>query len=96
MSSTKPKKPTYQDLARQNLELKAQLAGSYAAASREIEKAGDTLTGSGVLIQLTALGGREIINPVVIRDGLSAGTVAAIKKDLLRSYNLATISKPKE
>lgn len=94
MASTKPKKPTYQDLARQNLELKGQLAHAYASAYREISKAGDVLTASGVLLQLTALGGREIIIPVVIRDGLSTETIAAIRKDLARSYELATISKP--
>ena len=94
MAATKTKKPTYQDLVRQNLELKGQLAGTYANASREISKAGDVLTASGVLLQLTALGGREIIMPVVIRDGLSADTIAALKADLLRSYNIATAFKP--
>jgi hypothetical protein len=92
--ATKTKKPTYQDLVRQNLELKAALASACSFASKDLHKAGDALMGSGVLLQLTALGGSEIINPVVIRDGLSTETIAALKADLLRSFNLATMTKP--
>lgn len=95
MKPAKPKKPTRKDLERQVLELKGQLACIYAQASRDIEKAGaDHMTASGVLLQLTALGGREIIKPVVIRDGLSDETIEALKKDLARSYELATMQKP--
>lgn len=95
MSKIKTKKPSYQELQRQILELKAQMAAAYASASREIGKAGtDTMMASGVLMQLTALGGREIIQPVVIRDGLSTETIEAIKKDMARSFGLATASKP--
>ena len=96
MKPAKPKKPTHKELERQVLELKAQLAFSYAFASSDIEKAGaDHMMASGVLLQLTALGGPEIIKPVVIRDGLSDETIEALKKDLVRSYELATVHKPK-
>lgn len=96
MKPTKPKKPTRKDLEHQVLELKAQLACAYAQASRDIEKSGtDHMMASGVLLQLTALGGREIIKPVVILDGLSDETIEALRKDLIRSYELATAYKPK-
>jgi hypothetical protein len=95
MKPTKPKKPTLQELERQVLELKAQLAFRYAFASSDVEKASTKhMMGSGVLLQLTALGGREIIKPVVIRDGLSDETIEALKKDLVSSYELATMHKP--
>lgn len=97
MKPAKPKKPTRQELERQVLELKAQLAYVYANASRDVEKASTKhMMASGVLLQLTALGGREIIKPVVIRDGLSDETIEALKKDLARSYELATAYRPKE
>jgi hypothetical protein len=41
------------------------------------------------------LGGRQIIPPVVIRDGFSADTLAAIRRDLVRSYESAIAFKPK-
>jgi len=95
MKPAKPKKPTRQDLERQILELNGQLAYVYAQASRNIEKASTNhMMASGVLLQLTALGGREIIKPVVICDGLSDETIEALKKDLARSYELATMHKP--
>jgi len=96
MKPAKPKKPTRKDLERQVIELKGQLACVYAFASSDVEKASTKhMMGSGVLLQLTALGGREIIKSVVIRDGLSDETIEALKKDLARSYELATAQKPK-
>lgn len=95
MKPTKPAKVTRADLQRQVMELKAQLAFVYSIASQGIDKAGVQLMASGALLQLHALGGREIIPPVVILDGLSAETIAALKKDLARSYDLAVMNKPK-
>lgn len=92
---TKTKTKTRADLQRENMELRAQLAHVYHFASAELHKAGDCLMGSGVLVQLHALGGREIVNPVVIRDGLSPDTIEALRRDLVRSYQGATIFKPK-
>lgn len=82
------------DLARRCMELEAQLASAAAKASRDIEKAGDVLHASAAILTLTALGGRVIVSPVAIRDGLSGATIAAIKADLQRSYDLATLAKP--
>lgn len=95
MKAKKPK-PTRADLQRQTKELTAQLACSYHFASAELHKAGDALKASGVLIELHALGGRQLINPVVIADGLSADTIAALRRDIARSYARAIELKPKE
>lgn len=90
----KPEKPTRAELQRKIMELEAQLASTYHFADANLHKAQD-LMGSGVLIQMHGLGGRELITPVVIRDGLSPETIAAIRKDIARSYELATLFKPR-
>ncbi len=91
MTTTKTK-PTKAALQRQILELTAQLAHVYHFADATISKAGTNyLMASGVLLQLTGIGGKEIILPVMIKDGLSA----AIRKDIARSYDLAVAFKPK-
>jgi hypothetical protein len=95
MTQKRAKKPTYAELVRQNMELKGQLAHAYTYASHEVAKASTKhLMASGVLVQLSALGGREIIQPVVIRDGLSDDTIEALKRDLARSFDIATAAKP--
>lgn len=92
----KQKRKTRADIERENKELHAQLAYVYHAADREIHKAGtDKMGASGVLLQLHALGGRELILPVMILDGLSADTIEALRRDLARSYQRATELKPK-
>lgn len=88
------KRKTRADLERENMELRAQLVYEYHFAVKELQKADDRLMGSGVILRLTALGGREIINPVLIRNGLSDETIAALKKDLCRSYADATVLRP--
>lgn len=92
----KAKAKTRADLQRENTELRAQLAFVYHAASASLPKAStDHLMASGALLQLHALGGRELIPAVLIRDGLSADTIDALQRDLARSFTLATIQKPK-
>jgi hypothetical protein len=77
------KKPTYKELERRIRELEAQGATNTRAALRCIEKASEQhLMASACIIQITALGGREIVPHFAIRDGLSAATVEAIKKDI--------------
>jgi len=71
-------------------ELKAQLASTLGAAFDAVPKAGDC-HGSAVIITITALGGREIVPPVAIRDGISPKTVEALQNDLRRSFELATM-----
>jgi hypothetical protein len=94
--STKKRPESRADLQRRILELNAQLAHVYHFASAALPKASTShLMASGCLLQLHALGGRELINPVVIRDGLSPDTIAALQRDLARSYDLTVAFKPK-
>lgn len=94
-NTTKPKRKTRAELEREVLELKAQLAHTYHFAAREISKAGQNhLMGSGVLLQMTAIGGKEIVVPIMIRDGLSTQTIEAISADIQRSYDQAVAFKP--
>lgn len=89
------KKLTRQEMERKIRELEAQLTHRCHFAARTIDKAGiKSLTGSGVILSLVTLGGREIIEPVCIRDGLSDETIAALKADFVRSYEIATMFKP--
>jgi hypothetical protein len=83
-------KKTRAQLEREILELTAQLAHVYEFANQSIDKASQRhRMASGVLLQLSAVGGKNIIDPVMIKDGLSDDTIAAIKADLKRSYDLA-------
>lgn len=83
------KKPTYKDLERKVKELEAQSATNTRAAMRDIEKAGDCLMASACIIQIVALGGREIVRPFAIRDGLSAATIKSLQNDLENTMRLA-------
>lgn len=83
-------KKTKAQLERQVIELEAQLYHAYHFSNHYLPKAGQKFhMGSGVLLTLTALGGREIVPPVVIKDGLSDETIGAIRNDLIRSQKLA-------
>ena len=79
--------------------LREALAGQthvYHFADAQLAKASTAhLAGSGVILTLTVLGGREICEPVLIRDGLSDQTIVALKADMVRSYVNATAFKPK-
>ena len=88
------KKTTKADLQRKIVELEAQLAHRYKWAQDEVKKAStDHLMASGAIVSIVALGGRLIMAPVLIRDGLSPETIDSIRADLHRSYELATINK---
>lgn len=89
------KRKTKADYEREIMELKGQIASTYHFAAATLNKAGDCLMASGALLRLEAIGGRELIPPVVIKDGLSQATIDAIRADLIRSYELATSFKPK-
>lgn len=68
----------------------------YHSADLALDKLStDNLAGSGVILELTVLGGRTGIEPTLIRDGLSKQTIEAIRNDLKRSYDLATMFKPR-
>ena len=92
----KPKTEVIADLQRQNVELLAGQVHQYHHADHYIGGASiDKMMASGVVLTITALGGRKIVEPVLIRDGLSNETIEAIKADLRRSYLLAVQMKPK-
>ncbi len=84
------------ELERKLMEAESSHAHLYHYADANIDKASTGhLMGSGAIITLTVLGGREIFKPVLIRDGLSQETITALKADFVRSYGLATLAKPK-
>jgi hypothetical protein len=84
------------DLERKVLEAKAAQVHNYHFADANIDKASTRhLMGSGVIMTLTFLGGKTVMEPVLIREGLSEATIAAIKADFKRSYDLAIMWKPK-
>ncbi|WOF44332.1 hypothetical protein KNJ79_05215 [Sphingopyxis indica] len=93
MTEKKSKGPTKAELTRKLKEMEAQLASSYHFASATLEKAGN-LAASAVVVELTALGGRQLINPVAIRGGLSPETITALRKDIARSWDETTELKP--
>jgi len=83
------------ELERKLKEAQACQIHTHHFASAELDRFGiDKMMGSGVILELSALGGRAL-TPVMISDGLSAETIAAIKADLVRSYNKKTEFKPK-
>ena len=55
----------------------------------------DMMGGSGVIISITYLSGKPIVDPTVISDGLSPETIAALQADMRRSFEKRTELKPK-
>lgn len=81
------------DANRRVFELRAQLASAAGNAFDALPKASD-FHASAVILHITALGGREVVAPVAIRDGLSQKAVEALQEDLRRSFELATMVSP--
>ena len=96
MKADKPtKKVRIADLERKLREAKAGQCHTHYFASSALAKAStDKLTGSGVILTLTVLGGQELFEPVLITDGLSNETIAALKADLVRSYTTMIAHNP--
>lgn len=92
----KTKQKTRAQLQRENLELHAQLVHRHHTADYNIDKAStERMFGSAVILQLTGLGGKEIVEPIAIRDGLSNDTIEALRRDIERSWKVTTEMKPK-
>lgn len=88
---TKRPKDTKKGLKQKLMHMEAQIASTYHFADASLEKASQKhFMASGVVLQLTAYNGREIIPPVMIKNGLSDETIAAIRADLARSFIEAT------
>ena len=84
-------------LQREVMEALAGQIHTYHAADAGLDKASlKHLAASGVVITLTVLGGRELIPPTVLRDGLSGELITALRGDLRRSYALAAMFKPRD
>ena len=83
------------ELTRERDEALAGQVHTYHFASYALNKMStDHLAASGLILSITLLGGKEPFDPVMIRDGLSKETIAALKADLARSYNTAIAFKP--
>lgn len=89
MSTTRSKK-TKAELERRIIDLEAQLPFMHRSALKDIEKTGDVLMASAAVLHITALGGRTIVGPVAISNGLGHATIEAIKADLKRSFDAIT------
>lgn len=96
MKTKQTKTERISELERKLREAIAGHASALHFACSGLDKAStDYLAASGVVLTLTVLGGRKICEPVLIRDGLSKETISALKGDLVRSFEVATLFKPK-
>lgn len=84
------KKQTREQLEQRIKDLEAQLPSTYRSAKNAMNKAGDALTASAAVITISAFGGRTIVQPVAILDGLSKETIECIKNDIQRSLDYVT------
>lgn len=79
---------------------KAHLAGQahqYHFAELAVSKmTTKAFMGSSVILTLESLAGTVLVEPVSIRDGLSDELILALRRDLYRSYELATMFKPRQ
>lgn len=84
------------ELERKLMEAQAQQIHKLYFASSDLDKISTEKMGCGaVILTLTTLGGRLTIGPVAISSGLSPETIAALKADMVRSWNRGTELKPK-
>ena len=64
-------------------------------ASKALDKLStDNFLGSGLVVSITLLSGAKPFEPVMISGGLSKETIAALKTDLVRSFNYDLKLKP--
>ena len=82
-------------IKRERDELSALSVHQLHFADTEIEKFGSRMMGSSVIVTIEALGGKRKVGPFAIRDGLSDETIAALRRDMVRSYINATEFRPK-
>lgn len=94
-SKSKSKDVLLAEARREIKELKSQMIHTYHFASLDLSKANmDAMLGSGVILELTALGGKKLIDPVMIKNGLSKETILAIQRDLRRSFEYSIEFQP--
>jgi hypothetical protein len=84
------------DLQRKLAEALAGQSHVYHFADAALDRAGEKhLTGSGVVLTMTVLGGHQLFKPVLIRNGLSPELIAALRSDLAKSYEESIAFKPR-
>lgn len=82
-------------LQRKLKEAEAQMAYVYHFVSHYLPKANRERTiGSCVIVELRYLGGAQVCLPFAVKDGFSDETIAALMKDVQRSYESAVELKP--
>lgn len=92
----KKKRKTYAELQQQIKELEAQLTHVPYFAINELTRTSEKyLLGSGVLITMHGIGGKQLVTPFMVKDGLSQETIEALKADLRRTYELMVSFNPK-
>lgn len=96
---TKPVKPSKAQqiatLERKLMESQAQAANIYHfAKSRLLSANRDKIMGSGVIVRLSYLGGKDVCDPFMIKDGFSDETIKALIADMVYSYERAIEFKP--
>lgn len=84
------------ELERLLVEAKAQQTRVYHFADIGVVGAStNSYTGSGVILTITGLGGKELIPPTLIRNGLSVESIEALRADIRRSYLDSISLKPR-
>lgn len=87
------KKPSKKDaelarLRKAFLQYQASDLHAYASAHHELQKLGkDRYLASGVIVTIQNLSGETKVGPVMISDGLSAESIAALMADVRASYD---------
>lgn len=78
-----------------NAELRASSNWQYHQASIEIQKLVQSkFMGSGVIVEIRALGGKTLVEPVMLKDGLTQEFINLFLEHLVYSYELSTQFKP--
>jgi len=76
---------------------KASLIHNYFFAGEKLIKLNkDRMMGSGVILSIADLNGKLIVEPIMIKDGLSKESINSLLDDFQYSYNKATEFLPIE
>lgn len=74
---------------------KASLIHTYHFAGGELLKCGkDRLLGSGLIVEIKDLNGKQRVMPFMVKDGLSSTTINSLLDDMQASFDSAIEFKP--
>ncbi|QCQ61896.1 hypothetical protein Barba19A_gp056 [Rheinheimera phage vB_RspM_Barba19A] len=74
---------------------KASLIHTYHFAGAELLKCNiDRFTGSGLIVTIKSLSGKELVMPFMVKDGLSNTTINTLLDDMQRSFDSGIEFKP--